>query len=564
MHRAHPRIVVCALAGCLAALGACASPEDAYDPEALRRELQRMTREFDQSFHVGPPVELGADGPARFVKPLGRAFERAQAFELVRALDAGFRAPANAHYDAALERIAAHLRTAGFGTDERLELAWIAEPESVDTWLPLGARVELVDASGRIETLHEFRAPADRARTLLAQNSPGGVVAGAVCANAADLPADGSGVLVGLDSPAALLAALGGRRAAAVLGAPLSEFHRPAGAEQEAAELLAYSTVPVGTTIPCLCISRRSAERLRAGRGLFVRIDARAELARRPLRHLAATIRGAREPDGAVVIAAHVDEPGANDNASGAAGTAEGARALAQALQERKLEWPARSLVFLFGAEIVQSRAWLAQSGRRAHAAIAADMLGNSRERTGAIALLEREPDPGVARMLPPDAPSGWGSASATTPGSPGGLSLIARCALVDVGLEHARWPSRDHAYEGGSDHAAFLAQGIPAVLFWHFPDRTYHTNLDRLDRVDAGELERSALAVLATALAVADPRPRDFDRYLRSHVREEGVRIDAARAAGDTAAEQDWRAWSAGRRQWLRELCLPDARAAR
>ncbi|TAJ20585.1 MAG: hypothetical protein EPO68_06115, partial [Planctomycetota bacterium] len=234
MRRVRPRLVVSAIAAVLGLLGACASPEDAYDPDRVRRELQRATRELDQSFHVGPPVELGPDGPARFVRPLGRAFERAQALELVRDLDAGFRAPANAHYDAALDALAAHLRGGGFGADERLTLEWLVDPEPISAWTPTSARVELVDAAGRAELLHEFRASADRARTLLAQNSPGGSLEGPVYANAADLPADGSGVLVGLGDPAALLASLGERRALAVLAAPLSSYHQADGAGDEA------------------------------------------------------------------------------------------------------------------------------------------------------------------------------------------------------------------------------------------------------------------------------------------------------------------------------------------
>jgi aminopeptidase YwaD len=543
---------------------ACAPLDGGYDADELRRELQRATRQADQSFHAGAPVELGADGPARFLDALGRAFDRGKALRLVRTIDAGFRAPANEHYEAGLEALAAHLRAAGFGSAERLELAWLVEPETVAAWTPLSARVELVDAAGKVEQLHAFAAPADRERTLIAQGSPGCVLEGPVCLRPEDLPADGSGVLVGLEAPARLLAELGERRAAAVLGAPLAAYHQTAEAGAEAAELLAYARVPAETAIPCLCIARRSAERLRAGDGLRVRIDARVRSEPRPLRHLVATIRGAEWPDEAVVIATHLDEPGANDNASGCAAMAEGAVAVARALQQDRLSWPAAGLSFVFGAEFVQSRAWLAQSQLHARAAIAADMLGNSRARTGAIALLEREPDPALMHMLPPDEPSGWGSAQARMSETPGGLSLIARCALVDVGLRERSFESRDHPFEGGSDHQVFLERGIPAVLFWHFPDRTYHTNLDRYDRVDGRELEASALALLSTALAVADPQARDFDRYLGSHVLEEGLRIEAARAAGDPALEQSWRAWSAPRRQWLRELCLPSARVDR
>jgi hypothetical protein len=557
------RGVAVALSGAVVACGAfgCASPGDDYDAEALRNALRGATLDPDQSFHEGPAVYVSADGPARFVGALRRAFDRGQATKLVRTLDAGFRAPANPYYDAALDALAAHLGAAGYGTQERLELGWLVEPELVEAWTPLSARVELLDADGGSATLHAFDGPLDTQRTLIVQGSRGVAAVGVVVADPHDLPADGSGVLVSLDSPSTTLARLGERRAAALLCAPLEPYHEVDGAGAEARALLAYAKVSRGTSVPCLCISRATAERLRAAPGQRVRVAAVVQSEHRPLRHLVATVRGAKTPGEAVVIAAHADEPGANDNASGCAGIAVGAAALAELLREHKLEWPSASVSFVFGAEFEQSKAWIERSGMRARAAIAADMLGASYERTGAIALLEREPDPALTRALPPDRPSGWGSAPSTTPLSSGGLSLLARCALVDVGLAERRWPSREHPFEGGSDHALFLERSIPAVLFWHFPDRTYHTNLDRLERVDGTELERSSIAVLATALAVADPHPRDFDRYLRSHRREEELRLTAARTAGDPALAQRWIDWSIERRRWLRELCLPGAR---
>jgi hypothetical protein len=62
-------------------------------------------------------------------------------------------------------------------------------------------------------------------------------------------------------------------------------------------------------------------------------------------------------------------------------------------------------------------------------------------------------------------------------------------------------WKVRDNPFEGGSDHESFLGRGIPAALLWHFTDRYYHTNLDRLDKVSEDEMKQQAI----TALGVID-----------------------------------------------------------
>ena len=59
--------------------------------------------------------------------------------------------------------------------------------------------------------------------------------------------------------------------------------------------------------------------------------------------------------------------------------------------------------------------------------------------------------------------------------------------------------------YEGGSDHSRFLAQGIPALLTWHFTDYTYHTSVDTLNMSSADEMENVGITSLATALIMAN-----------------------------------------------------------
>jgi hypothetical protein len=59
--------------------------------------------------------------------------------------------------------------------------------------------------------------------------------------------------------------------------------------------------------------------------------------------------------------------------------------------------------------------------------------------------------------------------------------------------------------YEGGSDHSRFLAQGVPAMLTWHFTDYTYHTSVDTLALSSAREMENVGITSMAAAIMNAD-----------------------------------------------------------
>jgi aminopeptidase YwaD len=90
-----------------------------------------------------------------------------------------------------------------------------------------------------------------------------------------------------------------------------------------------------------------------------VRVTIASSFSTAPVRSLVAEIPGRIAPDERIVIAAHVQEPGANDNASGVATGAEMAVALAKAIREGRVPPPARTLTFLFITEIAGSRQWL-------------------------------------------------------------------------------------------------------------------------------------------------------------------------------------------------------------
>jgi hypothetical protein len=257
-------------------------------------------------------------------------------------------------------------------------------------------------------------------------------------------------------------------------------------------------------------------------------------------------------------MVSHVQEPGACDNASGVAGLLEGVRALVAAMRDKKLPWPDRSLVFLWGDEFSQSSSWLDSTDLTCMAGISSDMTGQNREQTGAIALLERNYDPGALKVYKPDAHTPWGAGRVDPEDiTPNGLAVIARCAMADVYLlEGGSWRTAEHPWEGGSDHDIFIRRGIPAVLFWHFTDFTYHTSLDRMGYLDPEEMRRTGVALLATGLALASPEPGDLDRYLRSLDREITLRVEVAAEHQDDEQAARWEAWSKGTREWLINHC--------
>jgi hypothetical protein len=506
--------------------------------------------------HEGPLVAAGTDGTSRFAAPLLMAYQTERVLPLIAYADHFYRTRANDGYEAVLDQVESELRAAGFGSTPGLELEILEDPVESPAWTPRSAALSLL-ARGGERTLLAFDADDDRARTMLPENAPSCDVQGEICFDLEHLEA--GRVLVTKQPLEAVCEAAAERGAVAVLSAYLADYNvDPTGRERHR-DAIRFSTVDSGMRLPVANISPAVlAELERSGKGARCRLRAEVELAMRPVRTLVATIVGGKHADEVVVIAAHVQEPGAVDNASGVAGLLEGTRTLVGAIAAGSIPPLTRSLSCVWGQEMAMSRAVLDRATRRVVAGFSSDMTGASPKETGAIALLERAPDPGALRPLAPDEHTPWGVQPVTREEiHPSGLSILARTALVDVGLLSPGWHSREHPYEGGSDHDVFLGRGIPAVLFWHFTDFAYHTSLDRLPHVDTQELALTTCALFSAALAIAEPEPTDLDRYLRTLSLERRMRLYSAREAGDKEIEQAWEDWFLGARDWLRRLCL-------
>jgi Zn-dependent M28 family amino/carboxypeptidase len=295
-----------------------------------------------------------------------------------------------------------------------------------------------------------------------------------------------------------------------------------------------------------------------------------------PVRSLVAEIPGSVRPHERVLMVAHVQEPGANDNASGCATLVELARAIVQSIRDQKASAPGRTLTFIWGDEIRASRQWMQDhpaEAKQVRYMFSLDMTGENSKLTGGPFLIEKAPDPTAVWPRPSDPHTEWGS-------SPMKADAIKGTLLNDLFLavcQRSAWKVQTNPYEGGSDHSVFLAAGVPSVLAWHFPDRFYHSSLDRPAMTDPAEMKQVGVNVAATALLLASASPRDAADVARLVEQAAIARLALERrqgwvlvadAADKSAAEETEAAVQAAWRKWygeaLREVLdlPPGARA--
>ncbi|MEN9509991.1 MAG: hypothetical protein RLZZ621_2554, partial [Gemmatimonadota bacterium] len=259
-----------------------------------------------------------------------------------------------------------------------------------------------------------------------------------------------------------------------------------------------------------LWVSAQSAEVLRpelAAGPVKVTVLVKTLFETRPERTVVAEVRGRAKPNERFVYSAHVQEPGANDNASGVGALAEMARVAAD-LVKRGVAKPQRTLTFLWGDEIRSTDRYLKEdSVRRAGVkwGMSLDMVGENTAKTGGTFLIEKMPDPSAVWVRGEDQHSEWGGRAIAE-------SDIRAYWLNDFVrqrcLERARttgWVVKANPFEGGSDHTPFLNAKIPAVLLWHFTDQYYHTDLDRIEMVSAATLANVGACALTTGLLLTD-----------------------------------------------------------
>ncbi|HCL04585.1 MAG TPA: peptidase M28, partial [Chitinophagaceae bacterium] len=253
---------------------------------------------------------------------------------------------------------------------------------------------------------------------------------------------------------------------------------------------------------------------------------------------IVADINGSEKPDERFVFSAHVQEPGANDNASGVGTLAEMASVAAQ-LYKNKTVLPQRSISFLWGDEISSTRRYIVEDSVRAKGikwGMSLDMVGEDTKKTGGTFLIEKMPDPSAVWTRGEEKHTEWGGRplpeSAIVPHYFNDF-MLSRC--LDQAATNG-WVVKTNPFEGGSDHTPFLNAKIPGLLLWHFTDVFYHTDADRIDKVSAWEMKNVGVSALAAAYTLTANNEK-LVHYLIDEYKQSALkRLDIEAALSKTA----------------------------
>jgi Zn-dependent M28 family amino/carboxypeptidase len=261
-----------------------------------------------------------------------------------------------------------------------------------------------------------------------------------------------------------------------------------------------------------LRVATKIRERLKAG-PVRVKVDVQSTFYDSPSRMVVAEIPGTIAPDQRIVMAAHIQEPGANDDGSGCGTLVALAIALQKAIGEKRLAPPGRTLTFIWGDENRATRAWLtahAEQARGVQYMFSLDMTGEDTSRTGGTFLIEKQADPSAVWARPSDPHTAWGASEVKASELKGSLLNDVHLAICRRRAADSGWIVKTNPYEGGSDHTEFKTAGIPSLLDWHFTDRYYHTNLDRPDKTSPAEMVNVGVAVATSAWFLASATEQD------------------------------------------------------
>lgn len=461
-----------------------------------------------------PPTQAAA-GDFPFADQVRTLYDGERAKRTVAFLDQYVRWPGNRGFDASIDHVAAELEAAGYVLQDsatpsdvltyRVERYPMTEP----AWEPTAAAVSIV---GDDTPLLDFASN----RNMLATNSfstPDGGVAAEVVSVGDGTPAEyeaagdlrGKIVFANASVGRVFQEGVVNRGAIGALGYSLPSYLQP----EIHKHSIQFGRVPRDTVARSwgIALSHDAEARLTAAlaRGP-VRLNVSTQSTFTPDAvelTVVADVRGSTHPDERFVFSAHVQEPGANDNASGVGAQLEIARVVSDLLKS-DMPQPARSLTFIWGQEIRSTDRYITQDSVRARGirwGMSLDMVGEDTEKTGGTFLIEKMPDPSAIWTRGEDKHSEWG-------GRPLEKKDLKPHYFNDFVLQralaHARttqWVVKTNPFEGGSDHTPFLRADKPGLLLWHFTDQFYHTDGDRIDKVSAATLRNVGVTALTSAL---------------------------------------------------------------
>lgn len=481
---------------------------------------------FLLSFSI--PPGFAQDAPRNLIKnveAVGQHLDGRTAMRAVAFMQNYWRHAGNQDFNLCMDYFATALSAGGFAEADsffRLSVRDTLLPQA-HTWQPFDAELRLV-------------APFDSLLHSLTQAKM------SLCVNSHSTPLPGVSMeLVFIDSIEIAPQSLRGKaaythqppasvferavtrgEAAGIVSSYLPDYNRPA----EHPSSISMSSIPYvdSPSVVAFKISYASQvlldSLLRQGK-VEVHASVLAQFTPKIVREVSVEIVGQQKPEEIVVLIAHVDEPGANDNASGCGALLEMALTLRRLIASGELPRPARTLKFMWVEEIATVRRWQKSTPRafdKIKAALVLDMVGEDIVKTGGSFLIEKTPDPSAIWTRPPDEHTEWGQGEVAEADLRGSFlnDLFYAACEARAPQTQSPWLIKTNPFEGGSDHVPFVHNGIPAILAWHFTDVYYHTSNDDIDKVSASEMANVGASVAATALFLANCSETDAVETVR------------------------------------------------
>ena len=492
-----------------------------------------------------PPAEP-PPAIARLFSLVRPEFSGERALTTVAFVEQRWRWPGNRGFDESIDHVAEQLRAAGYVDEksasptDRLTFRIESRAMSGPAWDPIDASLTIAGASTPILGFATNR-------NMLAVNSSstpaGGVEAELVSVGdgkdgAFDRVPLAGKIVFGDMSVGRLSSEARKRGALGVLAYAMPEYTKP----ETHRTSIQFSSIQADSNAKAWGVllsydARDALRRALAAGPVRVRVMTRSRFSASTERTVIADIRGSAKPNERFVFSAHVQEPGANDNASGVGTQVEMARVAAALLRAGRID-PRRSITFIFGNEIAATRRYLADASRAETVrwGVSLDMVGEDTEKTGGTFLIEKMPDPSAVWTRGDDHHTEWGGKplreDQLTPHFFNDF-VLRRC------LDQAAvtgWVVRTNPFEGGSDHVPFLDAKKPGLLFWHFTDVYYHTDNDRLPNVSPREMTNVGVSALVSALTLASADGATARALVTEVERAATARLDAEAALSRTA----------------------------
>lgn len=444
-----------------------------------------------------------------YFKLTRNGFKEKNAYETTAFIEKYFRVPGNSGFNASIYYVENILKKAGFVAETQNELeaplTYRIEkrPLKNNTWEPIDASVEIV---GEQQPLISFKTNRNMIPINCKSTPLGGVTADVVLVNnlkpdeLEKLDLKGK-IIFSENHPGRLLAIAGKAGAIGVLGYSMPKYTQPEVHQTS----IQFGSMKADSEVWILLLSYAAKEKLKAAclkGSTKLKVNIQTKIYPSEELTIVANVRGAVKANERFVFSAHVQEPGANDNASGVGTLAEMARLTAELYQTKKLI-PQRTLTFLWGDEIVSTKRYIVEDTARAKGimwGMSLDMVGEDTKKTGGSFLIEKMPDPSAIWTRGADKHTEWGAGEVSEKNL---FPHYFNDFIFDICKaqgKFADWTVNYNPFEGGSDHTPFLQNKIPGLLMWHFTDVFYHTDNDRLDKVSPTEMKNVGISGLTAA----------------------------------------------------------------